>query len=174
MRRLFLLPLLLAGCGAPAPSVLGGGGPDFDLLRVFSGHVRSWGVIEDRAGAPAMWIVTDCRGTVGPDGVLHMTQTLTQQDGTVTTRQWRARATGPGRWEATANDMAGTAQGEASGRAFHWAWTLRGGGTGKPPVDVVMDQWMYALDDGAMLNRTTVRKWGVILAEVTEHFARIE
>ena len=35
-----------------------------------------------------------------------------------------------------------------------------------------MDQWWYLLDDGSMLNRTTVRKLGVIVAEVSEHFAR--
>ena len=54
---------------------------------------------------------------------------------------------------------------------FHWRWVLKGG-PGKPPFDVAMDQWMYLLDDGSMLNRTTVRKLGIILAEVTEHFAR--
>lgn len=173
MRSLALVVLLaLAACGrTPSPGDLGGGPPEFDLIHVFSGHVRSWGVVENRFGEPAGWIVTDCRGSVEPDGTLHMTQHLTQQDGTAQTRSWTARPTGPHAWEAIANDMVGTVRGEAVGRAFHWRWTLASG-PGKPPVDVEMDQWMYLLDDGSMLNRTTVRKLGVILAEVTEHFAR--
>ncbi len=40
----FLLLLALAACG-PTPTVqdLGDQPPDFDLIRVFTGHVRSWG-----------------------------------------------------------------------------------------------------------------------------------
>jgi hypothetical protein len=33
-----------------------------------------------------------------------------------------------------------------------------------------MDQWMYMMDGGAMMNRTTIRKFGIILAEVSEQF----
>ena len=82
------------------------------------------------------------------------------------------RRTGPGRFEATANDMVGTAVGEASGRAFHWQWTLALS-PGNSLKDVTMDQWWYLLDDGSMLNRTTIRKLGYIAAEVSEHFAPV-
>ncbi len=87
--------------------------------------------------------MTDCTGTVEPDGSLHMIQRLSQQDGTAQTRQWVARRTGPHTWEATANDMVGRARGTADGRAFHWRWVLAGG-PGNPPFDVSMDQWMYS------------------------------
>ena len=63
----------------------------------------------------------------------------------------------------------GTAVGEASGRAFHWQWTLALS-PGNPVKNVTMDQWWYLQPDGSMLNRTTVRKLGFIAAEVTEHF----
>jgi len=43
---------------------------------------------------------------------------------------------------------------------------------GNPVKNVTMDQWWYLMDDGSLLNRTTIRKLGVILAEVTEHFVR--
>jgi len=36
-----------------------------------------------------------------------------------------------------------------------------------------MDQWWYLLDDGSMLNRTTISKFGVTLIEVSEHFAHV-
>jgi hypothetical protein len=37
-----------------------------------------------------------------------------------------------------------------------------------------MNQWMYGLADGSAMIRTTVSKFGVILAEVTDRFTHIE
>jgi hypothetical protein len=87
------------------------------------------------------------------------------------TRDWHMRRIAPGRYEATANDLVGVAAGEAAGRAFHWQWTLALE-PGNPVKNVTMDQWWYLLDDGSVLNRSTVRKLGVIAVEVTEHFVR--
>ena len=36
--------------------------------------------------------------------------------------------------------------------------------------NVVMDQWMYLMDGGSMMNRTTISKLGITLAEVSEEF----
>ncbi|MBV9734520.1 MAG: DUF3833 family protein [Acidisphaera sp.] len=144
-------------------------GPEFDPIRFFTGHTRSWGVMEDRGGAPVGRVMTDCLGETDADGTLRMVQRLTLEDGTVQTRVWRMRRVAPHRFEATANDMLGTAQGEASGRAFHWRWVLATD-PGHPLKDVTMRQWMYLMDDGAMVNRTTISKLGVILEEVTEQF----
>ena len=86
-------------------------------------------------------------------------------------RDWHMRRVGPGQFEATANDMVGTAHGKAAGRAFHWRWTLALH-PGNPFANVVMDQWWYAQADGSMMNRTVIRKLGIVLAEVSEHFVR--
>lgn len=163
----------LLGCSTPLPvSGFAGMPPAFDPVHFFTGHVRSWGVIEDRSGQPTSPVVTDCTGEAdGPDG-LRMTQRLTIGTDAPVTREWRMRRTGPGLFEATANDMVGTAIGEASGRAFHWQWTLALS-PGNSLKDVTMDQWWYLLDDGSMLNRTTVRKLGYIAAQVSEHFAPV-
>jgi hypothetical protein len=170
---LLLLAATLLGCSSPLPvSSFGATGPAFDPLRFFTGHVRSWGVLEDRSGQPTSIVATDCTGEAdGPDG-LHMTQRLLVGQDAPVTREWRMRRTGPGTYEATANDMVGAATGQASGRAFHWQWTLALS-PGNALKNVAMDQWWYLLDDGSMLNRTTVRKLGIIAAEVTEHFAPV-
>ncbi len=166
--------LVLGSCADPLPiERFAGEGPEFDPVRFFTGHVRSWGVIEDRSGAPTARVTTDCEGEAeGQDG-LHMTQRLTIDDGPAQVREWHMRRIGPHRFEASANDMVGTASGEARGRTFHWRWILATR-PGDPLGNVVMEQWMYLMDDGAMVNRTTVRKLGFILAEVSEQFARSE
>lgn len=162
--------LALSACSDPLPIAgFKDVPPTFDPIRFFTGHVRSWGVLEDRSGQPTSIVTTDCTGAPdGPDG-LAMTQRLTLGSAPPVNRQWHMRRTAPGHFEATANDMVGTAIGEAAGRAFHWQWTLALS-PGNSLKDVTMDQWWYLQPDGSMLNRTTIRKIGYIGAEVTEHF----
>jgi hypothetical protein len=175
MRRCLAVPLLLAlaTCGKPLPvQHFAGTSPAFDAIAFWTGHHRSWGVIENRSGGPDDSVVTDCIGTVGPDGTLHMTQTLTLGDGTVQHRDWHLRRAGPNKFVATANDMVGEADGEAAGRVFHWSWVLALK-PGNSLKNVTMDQWMYLMDGGSMMNRTTIRKFGLILAEVSEQFQAV-
>ena len=161
--------LALAGCASGKKVAdFAGTVPVLDPIHFFTGHVRSWGVLE-QSGGPVDIVTTDCVGTLEPDGGLHMVQTL-DVGGDPSRRDWHMRRTGPGRYEATANDMVGVAQGEAAGRAFHWTWTL----ATKPGnflFNVTMDQWWYAYDDGTIVNRTTISKLGFTVAQVTERFA---
>ncbi len=166
------LLLVLAGCGKPLPvGHFAGTKPVFDPIAFWAGHHRSWGVVENRAGGPTDTVATDCLGTPEPGG-LHMVQTLTLGDGTVQHRDWHLQRDGSG-YVATANDMVGQAHGAAAGRVFHWRFViaLR---PGNPLFNVTFDQWMYLLDDGSMMNRTTVRKLDVIVAEVSEVFVRAD
>ena len=167
-----MLAVGLLGCNEAMPvNDFGATVPVFDPIRFFTGHVASWGVLENRSGQPTRIVTTDCLGEVDGD-TLRMTQRLTIGQDAPVTRTWQMRRTVPGHYEATANDMVGTATGAASGRAFHWNWTLATS-PGNDLKNVEMDQWWYLLDDGSMLNRTTVRKLGVILIEVSEHFAPV-
>ena len=168
-RPVLLLFLALSAC-APALPVdrFAGTTPAFDPVRFFTGHTTSWGVIENRSGAPSGIVTTDCVGEAdGPDG-LRMVQHVTTADGT-TVREWHMRRLDPHHFQATANDMVGTASGQAEGRVFHWTWVLATR-PGQAWRDVTFEQWMYYMEGGAMVNRSVVRKLGVTLAEVTEQF----
>ena len=171
MRQILLVALLLlTACTDPLPvTAFKNTPPDLDPVRFFTGHVHSWGVLENRSGQPTSIVTTDCSGEgEGPDG-LHMVQRLQIGAEAPTTREWHMRRIAPGRYQASANDMVGDTIGEASGRAFHWQWTLALS-PGNSLKNVTMDQWWYLQPDGSLLNRTTVRKLGIIAAEVTEHF----
>ena len=174
MRVRFAAALLSAclatGCDRTiAEPVSLGAEPAFDPVDFFAGHTHSWGVIETRSGDPTQRVITDSLGeTDGPDR-LRMVQHLSFQDGTTQQRDWVLWRQGPGRFDATANDMVGTARGEAEGRMFHWQWVLARS-PGSPMSNVTMQQWMYRMDDGSVTIRTTVSKFGVIVAEVTEQF----
>ncbi len=168
-----LLAAGLCACAQPMPIAhFAGSGPQLDPVRFFTGHVRSWGVIENRSGAPTSTLATQCDGTLEPDGSLHMVQRLTYGDGEVKMRDWHMRRIAPGRFEATANDMVGTGHGESAGRAFHLHWALAAQ-PGDPFANVWLSQWMYLMDSGTVVNRTIISKLGVIVAEATEGFERL-
>ena len=131
-------------------------------------------MVENRDGSPVAIVTTQTEGTLQTDAdgkeFLKMDQ-LVVVDGKTTPRNWQMRRVGNGKFEATANDMVGTARGTASGRTFHWTWTLASQ-PGHSVRNVRMDQWMYLADNGTMMNRTTITKLGVRLAEVSEQFVR--
>ena len=176
MRRLILMLLsvagLLTGCdrGSARPDL--GGGPALDPLTFFTGHLRSWGIMEDRSGAPTGWIVTDCQGQADGADRLRMIQHLTFQNAPPEERTWTMSRIDARRFEATANDMVGLAKGDANGRMFHWKWILAAA-PGERPMAVTMEQWMYRLDDGSVMIRSTVSKLGVTLSEVSEVFRKV-
>ncbi len=168
MRRGLLALLLLAGCSAPVPPPgMNASGPAFDPVAFFTGHVTSWGVEENRAGQPVGIVTTDCVGTVNGNGI-RMVQVLRIAGKPPRTRIWQLSGAA-GHYTATANDMAGTAKGTVYGRAFHWRWVLETA-PGNDLKNVTMDQWFYRMDDGAVMIRTHVTKFGVLLLQVSEQF----
>lgn len=171
------LPWLLAGmlgaCSPPLPLArFADTAPAFDPVAFFTGHTQSWGVVENCDGRPSDIVTTDCVGK--PDGAdgLRMVQHLTVGSEAPQTRTWHMRRLDPHHFEATANDLVGTARGEAEGRVFHWTWVLATK-PGQGWRNVVFEQWMYHEDGGAMVNRSVIRKLGITLAEVTEQFRHV-
>jgi len=76
------------------------------------------------------------------------------------------------RYSATANDVVGTGTGEAHGNAFRWEYTVALQ-PGNPLSHVRLKQWMYLQDDGRIvLNRGTIRKFGLQVAQVSEVLRR--
>jgi hypothetical protein len=149
------------------------GSSAFDPVAFFDGQTQSWGVIESRFGLSTQRILTDGHGQRDGTERLRMVQRLSFQDGTTQERDWTLWRSGPDRFKATANDMVGTAEGEAKGRVFHWQWVLAHS-PGNPLMNVTMQQWMYRMEDGSVTVRTTVTKLGFIVAEVSELFTHPE
>ncbi len=165
--------VLVAGCAAPLrPAAFADTAPAFDPVTFWTGRSASWGVIENRDGAPTAIITTRTEGTAEGTGGLHMVQHVVT-GGKDSVRDWHVRRLGNHQFEATANDVVGTARGVPSGRTLHWTWTLATK-PGNCLFNVRMEQWMYLADNGTLLNRTIVTKFGVRLAEISEQFVRRE
>ncbi len=146
-------------------------GPVFDPLAFYTGHTKSWGVFEDRQGVATEVIKTETFGRV-VHGELRMEQDLYFGQRPRQHRSWRMHRLDAHHFEATANDIIGTARGESRGNTFVWSFTLATK-PGSPLFNVQMTQRMYLQPDGrTMINRDTIRKFGYIVAEVTEQFRK--
>jgi hypothetical protein len=165
------LTLGLAGCAsAPRPEDYAAEKPVLDLRQYFNGRLTAHGVFTDRGGRVQRRFVVqmDCSWT-GEQGVLD--ERFTYSDGKTERRVWRLTHHGGGRYTGTADDVVGTAEGQASGNAFYWAYTLR------LPVDgrvfeVQFEDWMWLVDERVMLNKAVMSKFGIRLGEVTLVFNR--
>ncbi len=145
--------------------------PRLDPIQFFSGHTKSSGVLEDRGGAPTQRVQTETRGSREGE-TLHLEQDLFFSGGKKQHRSWKIRRLDAHHFEATANDMVGVAHGAAYGNVFTWTFTLATS-PGNALANVQMTQWMYLQPDGrTLLNHTTIRKFGFVLAQVTEEFRR--
>ena len=84
-------------------------------------------------------------------------------------RIWRLTRHANGRYTGQADDVVGTAEGQQSGNAFNWAYTLALPVNGKV-IEVQFDDWMYLVGDKVMLNKASMSKFGFRLGEVTLSF----
>jgi len=138
--------LVLTACASPQPTDYAQEKPVLDLKEYFNGTIDAWGVFQDRSGkvGKRLTVVRKCT--------------------------WDGN-TGGNKYTGTAGDVLGQANGETSGNAFQWKYTML------LPVDgttyeVQFDDWMYQMDDKVMLNRATMSKFGIELGEVLLSFRK--
>ena len=174
-RRHALLTLLagtavLTGCANPQVTDYAQERPLLELDRYFTGRVLAHGIFQKRNGAVArrFTVVMDCHWE-GNQGVLD--EAFTYSDGSTERRIWRLTKHADGRYTGRADDVVGEAQGQTSGNAFRWNYTLRLPVDGKE-YEVQFDDWMFLVDDRVLLNRATMSKFGVTLGEVLLSFTK--
>ncbi|WP_294769326.1 DUF3833 domain-containing protein [uncultured Rhodoferax sp.] len=174
MKRRLLLgaasTLALAGCASQHIDQYASEKPVLDLQQYFNGVLDAYGVFTDRSGTVVKrFTVVMCCSWQGDDGVLD--EDFRYSDGSTQKRIWRLKKLPDGRYTGTAEDVVGTAQGQARGNAFYWTYTLRLPVDGAV-YDVTFDDWMYLMTDTVMLNKATMSKLGVRLGEVTLSFTK--
>ena len=161
---------LLTACASPAPADYAAEKPLLDLKAYFNGDLTAHGMFTDRSGKVVrrFTVLMKCRWN-GDDGVLD--EAFSYSDGKTERRVWRIQRLPGGRYTGSADDVVGTALGQAAGNALQWNYTLR------LPVDgsvyeVQFDDWMVLVDERVMLNKAVMSKFGVRLGEVTLSFRK--
>jgi hypothetical protein len=175
-RRLVILTaaissaLAMSGCSTPKVTDYAAQKPVLELRDYFNGTLDAYGVFTDRSGqvVKRFTVVMECSWQ-GDQGVLD--EVFSYSDGTTQRRVWRLQRLADGRFTGQADDVVGTAQGQQSGNAFHWTYTLALPVDGRI-IEVQFDDGMYLMRGKVMLNKAAMRKWGVGLGEVTLSFVK--
>jgi hypothetical protein len=151
MRRFLCLisaGLLCGGCASVPPRQYAKEEPVLDLRR----YVKLVGTWSNDVG--------------------RLEEDFTYSDGATQRRVWTIARLDANHYTGTADDVIGTAQGEAFGNALNWRYTLALP-VGKKVYNVKFDDWMFLMDDEVMLNRAVMSKWGLRLGEVTLAFRKL-
>jgi hypothetical protein len=170
-KSLFMLgAVALTGCAGVDVATYQQERPELRLEEYFNGTLDGWGMFQKRDGTVVkrFKVVVDASWEDG-QGVLD--EHFTYSDGSKQRRVWHLVALGDGRYTGKADDVIGTATGQVAGNALHWVYTLRLP-VGEKVHEVQFDDWMYLQQDGVLLNRSVMKKFGLRLGEVTLFFQR--
>jgi hypothetical protein len=159
--------LLLSSCSADIADYQAINKP-FDIKSYFTGDVIAWGMIQDYSNKVNRRFCVELKGTwQGNKGVL--AEKFYFQDGEISFRNWQLIKHSDGSYDGTAEDVVGTAKGKHQGFAFQFNYDLLLD-IKDDTYQVSMDDWMYKIDDYRVINKTSITKLGVKLAEVTLFF----
>ena len=138
--------------------------PVFDIRTHLNGPLISEGMIYGPTGKVVSRFVADMHGSwSGATGRLQ--ENFVYASGMQQDREWRLTESNDGSIVADADDLVGQGYGRAEGCAFQMKYKIRLPQDAGGHVLSVVD-WMYLVDNGTILNRSQMRKFGVKVAEL--------
>ena len=159
-----LVMLLTAGC-SQSVSDYRNETPQLRLDQFFRGESRAWGVLQDWRGRQTVRFTAQLCG-VWQEQKGDLYEVFHFSDGRVEQRHWQLQQAADGSISGTAGDVVGMATGQLAGNSLYWQYSL------VIPYDdstlqVDVEDWLYLIDAENLLNRTTLYKFGVPVAELT-------
>ncbi|MDP2205001.1 MAG: DUF3833 domain-containing protein [Alphaproteobacteria bacterium] len=157
--------MALGGCSSSPMKEYKGTTPDIAFEEFFSGNIKGWGLVQNRSGKVIRRFDVDMKGTwEGDTGTLE--EIFTYYDGETQKRVWHIKKLGEGRYEGRADDILGKATGETAGSAARWKYSMDLP-VGNTTYKITFDDWMFRMNDGIVVNRSYLKKFGVTVAELT-------
>jgi len=164
-----LAAVLTAGCTSVKVEDFRAEKPALDLKQYFDGSVDAWGIVRNRDGKISQRFKVVINPTWNGD-IGTLDELFTYSDGKTQRRVWTLKKDGD-RYVGTAADVVGEAQGEAAGNAFRFVYVLDFP-YGDSTVHLNIDDWMYQMDEKVLLNRSSITKFGVEVAQVFISFRK--
>ena len=174
MKFLFILltTILLTNCvgNQMKPTDFKDQKPRLIIEDYLSGNVKAWGILQDRSGKVIRQFSADLNG-IWDGNKLILNEKFNWNDGEVQKRQWTINKIDAHNYEGTAGDVVGKAKGYSYGPAFKFEYVLLVPIKGKE-VKITFDDWIFKQDDRVAINRATMTKFGIKVAELTVMFIK--
>lgn len=139
-------------------------GPQFDMRERFNGPIECEGVIYGPTGRVTSRFVANFdakwEGNIGT-----VTERFRYDSGNVQDRQWIFTLGNDGSIKAEAGDLVGTGTGQQHGSAVNLNYDIKLTDEAGGHVLRVND-WMYLMENGTIMNRSQFRKFGIKVAEL--------
>jgi hypothetical protein len=149
---------------AQSPKDYAGSGPQFILNQHLSGEILSEGVIFGPDGRAANTFVAKMVGEWdGDTGTL--TEEFTYSNGVKQNRKWYLTLGPDNTFTATADDLQGTGTGRVSGSTVQLHYNIILPESAGGHVLAATD-WMYLAENGTIMNKSEMRKFGLKVAEL--------
>ena len=166
-----VLILGVSACGKPSLEDPKLSDKTLNLEEYFDGRTVAYGQFNDRFGTVRRRFEVVIDGTWDGE-VLTLVEDFTYADGSKEERIWSLVKTGPDSWQGTAAGVQGVATGEERGDTFNWRYQIDLPLPEGDTLRVDFDDWMWLLEDGRLLNRAYMSRFGVTLGEVIIFFEK--
>ncbi len=167
LKTYFILSLttLLYACSSVNIDDYSNKQPAIELETFFNDDLVAYGMLRDRSGKVIRQFTAVLKGNwQGDTGTLD--EIFWFDDGERQTRLWTMVKQSNGEYIGTASDVEGEAVIQVRGNAIRLAYDLR---VPYKDDDIVlaMDDWMYQISPGVVINETIMKKWGFEVGKVT-------
>ena len=168
-----LMLMLLNACSGITPQDYAQKQPKLDIRTYLNGKVLAWGILQDRSDRVTRRFKVDMLGTwEGNKGVLQ--EYFTFDDGEKSERTWHIEFIDEHNFTANAQDTVGQASGSQYGNAMQMKYTLDLEVSPGTRYNVQLDDWMYLLDEKTLVNKSSIKKFGITFGKLTIFFQKQE
>lgn len=166
------LMLRFTGFKAQKPQDYAQSGPEIDIRTHLNGPLICEGVLYGPMGRVTSRFVADMHGSWdGNKG--HLVEDFRFDSGTVQQREWFLTSKNDGSFDAEAPDVVGVGRGMQMGSAIELKYRIKlADSAGGHELDTT--DWMYMLDNGTIVNRSQMRKFGIKVAELVATIRRAD
>ena len=144
--------------------------PRLIIEDYLSGNVKAWGILQNRSGKVTRQFSAALNGKWNGKQLI-LDEEFIWTDGEIQKRQWKINKIDEHNYEGTAGDVVGTAKGYSYGPAFKFEYVLLVPIKGKE-IKITFDDWIFMQDERVAINRATMTKFGIKVAELTVMFIK--
>ncbi|WP_396588231.1 DUF3833 family protein [Bermanella sp. R86510] len=166
---LSMLALLMMGCSHTQIADYQGRTPTLDPKVFFDGKICADGVVRDYSGKQIRSFNAEIVATWDEQGVGTLDEVFEfqEEDGQIKTetRVWTLTPRDDGTYKAQANDVPTATTMRHAGNSIHMNYVLEYGEPGDT-LDLTMDDWMFQVRDGVVINETRMSKWGLHVGQI--------
>ncbi len=174
MKHLLLLCVLMlaiTGCSSYDTKDYTKAEPKLDIRHYLNGRLKAHGIIFDWSGKVSDHFVATIDGS-WDDNSGTLDEHFTFNDGTTEQRVWTLQFSDDHHFTGTAGDVVGEGIGSQHGNALNMKYVLKRTMDDGDTIDLSIDDWMYLTDDGVLINRSKIYKWGIKVGEIFIAFTK--